>query len=99
MDNKVSFENFVVVHRIPNLDAYSEDMKNAIWTSSEEMETEVMRNCLEFASEGMNWQDTLEEDMFLEYNNELVHPVHIMNRHCSLQQNFLMGMRARQTSQ
>lgn len=96
----VSFENFVVVHPIPNLDAYSEEMKRQIWTNSQEMESEVMRNYLEFVSEGMNWQDTLEEEDFFEYNNELVHPVHILNRHCSLQQNFLMGMvRARQACQ
>ena len=95
----VSFEDFVVVHPIPNIDAYTEEMKSAIWTNSEQMEQEVMRNYLEFASEGMNWQDTLEEEDFFEYNNELIHPVHILNRHCSLQQNFLLGMRARQACQ
>ncbi|CAJ1938691.1 unnamed protein product [Cylindrotheca closterium] len=93
--SSVSFEQYVVVHPIPNLDAYSEDMKQAIWTNQEEAEIEVMRNYLEFASEGMQWQNTLEEEDFFEYNNELVHPVHIMNRHCSLKQNFLMGMSAR----
>lgn len=95
----VSFENFVVVHPIPNRDAYSEDMKEAIWTNPEEMQDQMMRNYAEFASEGMMWQNTLEEEDFFVYNNELVHPVHIMNRHCSLQQDFLTQMRARQACQ
>ncbi|CAJ1938689.1 unnamed protein product [Cylindrotheca closterium] len=90
----VSFDNYVVVHPIPSRNAYSEDMKQAIWTNAKEEEESMQRNYLEFASEGMIWQNTLEEEDFFVYNNELVHPVHIMSQHCSVNASFLMGMSA-----
>jgi hypothetical protein len=85
----------VVVHAIPNRKEYSERVKKEIWMQPHELEESATQNCIEFAAEGRDWRLATEEQDFIFYQNEMVHPVHV-TRHCNLQRQFLMIMSAQQ---
>ena len=70
------FHDIVTVHPIPKYTVYSKRIRETVWTSAQEMEENVARNCLEFAAEDWNWESVLEDHELVYYHGELVHPVH-----------------------
>jgi hypothetical protein len=93
LQSRVSFESCVVVHSIPSHIDYSDRVRKALWTEPMEMEQEKIRNYVEFMAEGWDWRQVVEEDEFLVFENQLIHPVHAI-RGPSVQERFLMRMKA-----
>ncbi len=91
----VSFDDSVSIRLIPSLSHLSMDIRKQIWSSKEEMRFNVQRNAAEFAFEGWNWQQVVEDhDMILGRHGELIHPAHMLHiRALTVQQKFL-AMRA-----
>ena len=78
---RLHFNETVTVCPIPKREAYSKRMKEQLWHTPEEMMTIARRNSIEFASEGWDWNNVLEdENMYRCVNsNEKIHPVHVQN--------------------
>ena len=72
----VHFNSAVVVYPIPLHTAYSNRIRDTVWTSVAEMEENVARNCLEFAAENWDGAQVVEDQDMVIYHGELVHPVH-----------------------
>ena len=77
--SKIHFDDYVTVVPIPSHTKYSDETKRLIWSNSAEISMNAKRNLREFASEGWNWRDVVEEDqMFLDrFSDEFIHPVHL----------------------
>eukprot|EP00526_Cylindrotheca_closterium_P024179 CAMPEP_0113620500 /NCGR_PEP_ID=MMETSP0017_2-20120614/10450_1 /TAXON_ID=2856 /ORGANISM="Cylindrotheca closterium" /LENGTH=193 /DNA_ID=CAMNT_0000530173 /DNA_START=116 /DNA_END=697 /DNA_ORIENTATION=+ /assembly_acc=CAM_ASM_000147 len=80
-NRRLTFNESVTVCPIPKHEAYSKRMKEQLWHTPEEMVTNARRNSIEFAAEGWDWRNTLEdENMYRCVNsNEKIHPVHVQN--------------------
>ena len=85
---KVSFDSTVKAATIPSRRSYSDRIKSRIWSSTEEIYANGIRNEREFEYDGKNWRTVKEESDFLRCAsaNELllVHPVHFSGRLSSL---------------
>jgi hypothetical protein len=77
---KVSFDSTVKATTIPSRSSYSTRIKSRIWSSSEEIYANGIRNEREFEYDGKNWRTAKEESEFLRCASadelHLVHPVH-----------------------
>lgn len=95
----VSFDDAVTIRSIPARFHYPLKIRQELWRSKEDMIYNVQRNAAEFAAEGWNWQQVLEDhQMFRGNNGELIHPVHIpFLRRFTVQRQFL-AMRAQATA-
>lgn len=93
----VCFDSIVTVHEIPKRTEYSERVKSTIWMPYQELEANAARNSIEFAAENWDWRQVYEESdmVFLQGQEEPVHPVHFM-RECNMQRQFLLVMSAQQ---
>jgi len=91
----ISFDDKVTVHPIPPRTAYSERMRNSLWTPLLEMQQMAARNCVEFAAENWDWHQVADERDMVVYEGELVHPVHFV-RECNLRRQFVQVMSAQQ---
>lgn len=89
----VSFDNSVTVIPIPARSDYSDRIKHVLWTPTDEIQRNAMRNTYEFAAEGWDWQQANEE--MVEYNGELIHPIHFMQEY-SMVPHFTAVMAAQQ---
>jgi len=77
---KVNLDSDVCVIPIPMRTEYSDRIKERIWTSASELYQNAVRNTIEFAAEGWNWRNVIEDDnMLLAASGELIHPVHLQN--------------------
>lgn len=76
---KLKFNEEVKVCPIPKREEYSKRIKDQLWASPTEMAQMAHRNSIEFAAEGCDWRNCLEdENMYRDVStNELIHPVHI----------------------
>ena len=91
----VSFDDSVAIRLIPSLSHLSMDIRKQIWGSKEEMRFNVQRNAAEFAFEGWNWQQVVEEhDMIRGRNGELIHPAHMLHIRALTVQQKVLAMRA-----
>jgi hypothetical protein len=85
---KVSFDSTVIAATIPSRRSYSDRIKSRIWSSTEEIYANGIRNEREFGYDGKNWRTAKEECDFMRCAsaNEilLVHPVHFSGRLSSL---------------
>lgn len=78
---RVSVNKVVTVVPIPSRTEYSFETRQQIWSTSAELYANAARNTVEFASEGWNWRNVLEEDQMLVHKNngEFIHPIHVQN--------------------
>ena len=74
----VSFDEVVLVHAIPNKEAYSDRIRKHIWTEPLEMAINATRNAVEFASENWDWRQVAIDDEFYvcPRTGEKIHPCH-----------------------
>lgn len=79
--SRVSLHKSVSVIPIPSRFEYSSIVKERIWSSSAELCANAARNSVEFAAEGWDWRNVIEdEDMLLHQSSgELIHPIHVRN--------------------
>jgi hypothetical protein len=92
---RVSFDDSVTVCPIPKRDAYSDRIKQQIWSCRQELYQNAARNSIEFAAENWDWRQAVgDEDMILTATGK-IHPIHYA-RQCNIQRNFLLVMAARQ---
>ena len=77
----VRFDATVKAHSIPSHTVYSKRMKSTIWSSAQELEENVARNCYEFEAENWNFEDVVDEDEMIWYHGQWVHPVHFVDFH------------------
>ena len=81
---KVSFDSTVKATTIPSRLSYSSRMKTRLWSSTEDIYSNAIRNEKEFAFDGSDWRTATEECDFLRCpfvssmlsDDVLVHPVH-----------------------
>ena len=72
----VAFDPIVSVVPIPSHTEYSDQVRGRLWADQKEIAEMASRNSLEFAAEGCNWRDALDEDDMLQVGGEHVHPIH-----------------------
>lgn len=79
---RLTFNEEVVVCPIPKRDEYSKRIRNQLWVSPENMMLNAHRNTVEFAAEGWDWRNTMEDENMYRCvsTNELIHPVHVEQR-------------------
>lgn len=79
LKRKVILDSEVTVMPIPMRSEYSDRVKKRIWTSASELYQNAVRNTVEFASEGWNWRNVIEDECMLHNSasGELIHPVHL----------------------
>lgn len=72
----VRFDRDVSVQPIASHKSYSKRIKDTVWMGTEELKDNAYRNQAEFAAEGWDYQEALEEeDMYVDAETgELVHP-------------------------
>lgn len=77
----VSLDKSVCVIPIPSREEYSSRVRERLWSSSEELFANAARNSVEFASEGWNWRQAVEDEGMLVHKptGELIHPIHLHN--------------------
>uniref|UniRef100_A0A7S3LF57 Uncharacterized protein n=1 Tax=Amphora coffeiformis TaxID=265554 RepID=A0A7S3LF57_9STRA len=80
-ERSVSFSPSVTVHPIPKHSAYSQRIRQTIWTAPSEMQENAARNCIEFAAENWDWRQVAEDQDMVLYQGELVHPVHFAHEY------------------
>jgi hypothetical protein len=70
---------------IPQRTEYSPRVRHRIWSNSDEIQENAVRNTIEFASEGWDWRAVLlDDDMHLcRTTGELIHPIHYEPHHPS----------------
>lgn len=76
---KLKFNEQVEVCLIPKKEEYSKRIRCHLWHSPEEMALNAQRNTIEFAAEGWDWRNVMEDENMYRClaTNELIHPVHI----------------------
>lgn len=77
----VSLDKSVCVIPIPSREEYTGRVRERLWSSSEELFANAARNSVEFASEGWNWRQAVEDEGMLVHKptGELIHPIHLHN--------------------
>ncbi|CAJ1940354.1 unnamed protein product [Cylindrotheca closterium] len=75
---RLSFDEKVEVLPIPMRHEYSQTERARLWSSAIEIHENATRNTIEFASEGWDWKNVLEDDkMYVcQATSELIHPCH-----------------------
>lgn len=74
----LTFDEQVSVVEIPRREQYSKRIQEHMWNSAEVLQSNVMRNTIEYAADGWNWEAVCEEDQHIvcRESGELIHPVH-----------------------
>jgi len=77
-ERRLTFQEDVVVVPIPRRDEYSQRVKDRLWMTAEEINSNAQRNAVEFAAEGWDWRLVTEDDGMYKCteSGELIHPVH-----------------------
>lgn len=97
---EVRYNDDFEVISIPSRKDYSEEEREAIWTSSEELNRMIYKGSIEFRYEGQNWRNVVvEKDMYRsKRSGDLVHPaivlraMHLQELHMSAKQRLMVGL-------
>mmetsp|Transcript_9334 Transcript_9334/g.13604 ORF Transcript_9334/g.13604 Transcript_9334/m.13604 type:complete len:261 (+) Transcript_9334:417-1199(+) len=75
----VTFQCTQSVIPIPELSEYSEGERMRVWGDPDEVYSNKERNKIEFAAEGWNWRNVIEEDEMImnPKTGDKIHPVHL----------------------
>ena len=76
---KVSFDTKVKEATIPSRHSYSQRIRTKLWSSSEDIVHNAMRNEFEFSFDGRDWRNSREESDFISVtpsSDEKIHPAH-----------------------
>jgi len=84
----VSFNASVTVHPIERRTAYSQRVRDTIWTNPQEMRENTARNVYEFQVESWDWKKVVEDHEMVLFQGELVHPAHFQLNFGSLAQHY-----------
>jgi hypothetical protein len=73
------FNEEVAVCPIPRRNEYSNRIREHLWNSPDEMMRNAERNAIEFAAEGFDWKNAMEDDQMYRCiaTNEKIHPIHV----------------------
>jgi hypothetical protein len=76
---RLMFNEEVAVCPIPRRDEYSNRIREHLWNSPDEMMRNAERNALEYAAEGFDWKNAMEDDQMYRCiaTNEKIHPIHV----------------------
>jgi hypothetical protein len=76
---RLTFNEEVSVCPIPKRQEYSKRIREHLWNSPAELMLNCERNSIEFAAEGWDWRNSLEDEYMYRCvaTNELIHPVHV----------------------
>jgi hypothetical protein len=82
---RLTFNEEVAVCPIPKRDEYSKRIRERLWPTQEEMMSNAYRNSVEFAAEGWDWRNVMEDENMYRCiaSNELIHPVHVERQQTS----------------
>ena len=59
---------------------YTNLVKERLWSSSNDLYQNAVRNSIEFASEGWNWRTVADDDQMIRSpSGERIHPIHFVN--------------------
>jgi hypothetical protein len=94
----VTFHTSVTVHPIPKHTAYSNRIRETIWTNPMEMQVSAARNCFEFAAENWDWKQVADDQDMVYYQGERVHPIHFCHEY-NIRRQFCAVMSAQQQQQ
>ena len=85
---KLTFNEEVKVCPIPKREEYSKRIREQLWASPKEMAMMAHRNTVEFAAEGWDYRNCLEDENMYRCvaTNELIHPVHVEHQSHNQQQ-------------
>lgn len=74
----LTFNDQVTVVPIPKREEYSKRIRDRLWVNAKDLQSQVARNTVEFASEGWEWRNAfMDEEMYVcALTGEKVHPVH-----------------------
>jgi len=93
---RIQFNSHVMVVPIPSRHSYSKRIKQTFWMDGAEIQETAERNRYEFASEGWDFHQVLEdEDMYVDaMTGQLVHPCWVEDEEddCDYEGNVFMGM-------
>jgi hypothetical protein len=76
---KVSFDSTVKATTIPARHSYSQRVRTKLWSSSEDIVSNAIRNEFEYNFDGHNWRSIREEKDFISIapsSDEMIHPAH-----------------------
>ncbi|CAB9524575.1 expressed unknown protein [Seminavis robusta] len=75
----VHFDPQVSVIPIPTRHDYSNRIRGFLWDTPAQMQTNILRNTLEFSADGWDWNRVLEEDAhyFNPTTCQYIHPIHL----------------------
>jgi hypothetical protein len=80
---KVSFDSTVKATTIPARFSYSQRVRTKLWSSSEDIVNNAIRNEFEFSFDGSDWRRIREEKDFISVaplSEEKLHPAHFYGR-------------------
>jgi hypothetical protein len=83
---KVSFDSTVRATTIPPRQSYSQRVRTKLWSSSEDILNNAIRNEFEFQYDGHDWRRIREESDFIPLDpssDEKIHPAHFYGMHGS----------------
>lgn len=75
-EKKVSFKEMVEVRFVPIYSDYSQRVRESYWNNSQEIWDAAARNTFEFEAEGYDWRQAFEEEDFMQWQGQLIHPAH-----------------------
>jgi len=77
---RVSLHKNVAIMPIPMRTEYSPLIRKGLWNSASELYQNAVRNTIEFAAEGFEWRNAVDDSRMIELpHGERVHPIHYMN--------------------
>ena len=76
---KVSFNTAVKAATIPPHSSYSDRIRTRLWSSSEDIYANAIRNEIEYAYDGSDWRNVREEGNFVRYPSDFLQPSEKVN--------------------